>query len=297
MQTQTSSDLQNDIVEASGKDCPLMLAPDANATLVTPSNEDIHKWVTAIAKAVQIFLTGIDNDIYSTFDACPNAMEMWKAIKMLKQGYDRQSGQYDNQMAVNVAGASKNVAREDKPEDQELQAHYMYMAKIQEVTPDAAANSGPIFDAEPLQKVHNNNDDYNVFANDRQHPEQPESVNDTYLMEQCDTNITSDSSNMCNNSDVADQDDQMLQKERELLTSLIEKLKVEIDGSKQTNKSLESSNKNLKESNTFLRSMLTRYQDTNFVKNAREKCATAYDLLEEEKVKSEILLVLILRKY
>nr|GFA26014.1 hypothetical protein [Tanacetum cinerariifolium] len=100
MQTQTSSDLQNDIVEASGKDCPLMLAPDANATLVTPSNE---------AKAVQIFLTGIDNDIYSTFDACPNAMEMWKAIKMLKQGYDRQSGQYDNQMAVNVAGASKNV--------------------------------------------------------------------------------------------------------------------------------------------------------------------------------------------
>nr|GEZ89228.1 hypothetical protein [Tanacetum cinerariifolium] len=173
----------------------------------------------------------------------------------------------------------------------------MYMAKIQEVTPDAAANSGPIFDAEPLQKVHNNNDDYNVFANDRQHPEQPESVNDTYLMEQCDTNITSDSSNMCNNSDVADQDDQMLQKERELLTSLIEKLKVEIDGSKQTNKSLESSNKNLKESNTFLRSMLTRYQDTNFVKNAREKCATAYDLLEEEKVKSEILLVLILRKY
>nr|GEW74191.1 hypothetical protein [Tanacetum cinerariifolium] len=28
---------------------------------------------------------GIDNDIYSTFDACPNACEMWKAIERLKQ--------------------------------------------------------------------------------------------------------------------------------------------------------------------------------------------------------------------
>ncbi|GKE20250.1 integrase, catalytic region, zinc finger, CCHC-type containing protein, partial [Tanacetum coccineum] len=39
---------------------------------------------------------------------------------------------------------------DDEPEDQELEAHYLYMAKIQEVTPDAADNSGPIFDAEPL---------------------------------------------------------------------------------------------------------------------------------------------------
>nr|GEY36022.1 hypothetical protein [Tanacetum cinerariifolium] len=31
-------------------------------------------------------LNRIDNDIYSTVDACPNACEMWKAIKMLKQG-------------------------------------------------------------------------------------------------------------------------------------------------------------------------------------------------------------------
>ncbi|GJU70686.1 hypothetical protein Tco_1262091 [Tanacetum coccineum] len=35
---------------------------------------------------VEIILTRIDNDIYSTFDACPNACEMWKAIKRLKQG-------------------------------------------------------------------------------------------------------------------------------------------------------------------------------------------------------------------
>ncbi|GKG11657.1 hypothetical protein Tco_0345894 [Tanacetum coccineum] len=38
--------------------------------------EEIKKWIDAEAEAVQIILTGIDNDIYSTVDACPNAMEM-----------------------------------------------------------------------------------------------------------------------------------------------------------------------------------------------------------------------------
>nr|GEU66585.1 integrase, catalytic region, zinc finger, CCHC-type, peptidase aspartic, catalytic [Tanacetum cinerariifolium] len=57
MQTQTSSALHNAIMEAG----------DANATPVIPGNN------------------GIDNDIYSIVDACPNAMKMWKAIERLKQ--------------------------------------------------------------------------------------------------------------------------------------------------------------------------------------------------------------------
>nr|GEX98046.1 hypothetical protein [Tanacetum cinerariifolium] len=193
---------------------------------------------------------------------------------------------YDNQKAVNVAGARENEAREcqkpkrandatyhkekmllckqeeariqlsveqadwrddtdDKPEDQELEAHYMYMAKIQEVTIDVVDNSRPIFDTEPLQKVQNDNDNYNVFATDREHPEQLESVNDTYLEEQGDTNITIDSLNMSTNGETVDQDDDDLAKERDLLVSLIEKLKCEIDDSKNRNKCLESSNKTL----------------------------------------------------
>ncbi|GJZ49258.1 hypothetical protein Tco_0603448 [Tanacetum coccineum] len=84
----------------------------------------------------------------------------------------------------------------DEPKDQELEAHYLYMAQIQEVTPDGADNSGPIFDAKPLQKVQIDDDNYNVFANDRQHPEQPEYVNDTYPDKQGDTNITTDSLDM-----------------------------------------------------------------------------------------------------
>nr|GFC19827.1 hypothetical protein [Tanacetum cinerariifolium] len=55
MQTQTSNTLHNAIMEADSKDRPSMLT---------------H---------------GIDNDIYSTVDACPNACEMWKAIERLIQ--------------------------------------------------------------------------------------------------------------------------------------------------------------------------------------------------------------------
>nr|GFD17356.1 hypothetical protein [Tanacetum cinerariifolium] len=47
--------------------------------------QEIRDQLNAEVEAVQIILTGIDNDIYSTVDACPNACEMWKAIERLKQ--------------------------------------------------------------------------------------------------------------------------------------------------------------------------------------------------------------------
>ncbi|GJU73738.1 hypothetical protein Tco_1265143 [Tanacetum coccineum] len=41
-------------------------------------SQDIRDQLNAEAEAVQIILTGIDNDIYSTVDACPNACEILK---------------------------------------------------------------------------------------------------------------------------------------------------------------------------------------------------------------------------
>ncbi|GJZ09727.1 retrovirus-related pol polyprotein from transposon TNT 1-94 [Tanacetum coccineum] len=175
---------------------------------------------------------------------------------------------YDNQRAVNVIGARENVGTpvvqksgiqccgklegglnndtDDESEDQELEAHYMYMAQIQEVTPNPVDNSGPIFDDEPMHKVQNNNDNYNVFAIENEHPERPESSNHIYLAEQGDTKITIDSLAICYNRDQDDQDDtDDLDQERDLLSSLIQKLKCEIDDNKNRNKFLESSNKAL----------------------------------------------------
>ncbi|GJS15290.1 integrase, catalytic region, zinc finger, CCHC-type containing protein [Tanacetum coccineum] len=55
-------------------------------------------------------------------------------------------------------------------DEQELEVHYNYMEKIQEVP---TANSGT--DTEPLKKVQYDVE-YNVFANERQHSEKPESI-------------------------------------------------------------------------------------------------------------------------
>ncbi|GJX34967.1 hypothetical protein Tco_0246524 [Tanacetum coccineum] len=73
-----------------------------------------------------------------------------------------------------------------------------------------------------------------------------------------------------------DYNDDDLVKERELLASLFELMKLKINGCKKTNKSLESSNKALREANTFLNSELKRYKDSDFVEDARLKCANAY---------------------
>nr|GFC45743.1 hypothetical protein [Tanacetum cinerariifolium] len=53
---------------------------------------------------------------------------------------------------LNAEQADWKDDTDDESDDQELEAHYMYMAKIQEVSSDVV-NSGPIFDTEPEQKV------------------------------------------------------------------------------------------------------------------------------------------------
>nr|GEW02239.1 aspartic proteinase-like protein 2 [Tanacetum cinerariifolium] len=176
---------------------------------------------------------------------------------------------------LNAKKADRRDDTDDEPDDQELEAHYMYMAQIQVVTLDVADNYGPIFDTEPLQKVQNDDDSYNVFANDQEYHVQPESVNDTYLVEQGDANITIDSLDMCNNRETVDQDDDNdLAKEHDLLASLIEKLKCEIDNSKNRNKFLETSNKALvdkikgeiedfKTKNKILESLSNHFKEAN----------------------------------
>ncbi|GJS58805.1 retrovirus-related pol polyprotein from transposon TNT 1-94 [Tanacetum coccineum] len=293
LQTQSSNALHNAIMEAGSKERPPMLAPvpvvEGSSETTTERymenyknvSQDIHDQLNAEVESVQIILRGIDNNIYSTVDACPNACEMWKAIERLKQGESinmmnelvrnqchvtnhqvnvqfllqlqpewqrfvtlvKQSQelktvsyhklydilkQHQNEVneirakrlartanplalrVVNVAGARENVGTpvvkkygiqcynykeyghvsrecqkpkqvkdaayhkekmllykqeeagvqlnaeqanwkddtDDESDDQELEAHYMYMAQIQKVTPDPFDNSGPIFDDE-----------------------------------------------------------------------------------------------------------------------------------------------------
>nr|GEX89516.1 hypothetical protein [Tanacetum cinerariifolium] len=102
MQTQTSNTLHNAIMEAGSKDRTPMLAPGnyvqwksrmERYSDTKPNHELIHYCLTNPSykldwkdKGVPISEGRIDNDIYSTVDACPNAYETWKAIERLKQG-------------------------------------------------------------------------------------------------------------------------------------------------------------------------------------------------------------------
>nr|GEV37943.1 hypothetical protein [Tanacetum cinerariifolium] len=75
----------NDTPSTPGIDGIPPLREDVIETYAIVSKE-IRKNIDVETEAVQIILTRIDNDIYSTVDACLNAMEMWKAIERLKQG-------------------------------------------------------------------------------------------------------------------------------------------------------------------------------------------------------------------
>nr|GFB15351.1 hypothetical protein [Tanacetum cinerariifolium] len=112
---------------------------------------------------------------------------------------------------LNAKQADWNDDTDDESDDQELEAHYMYMAKLQQVSPDAV-DSGPIFDTEPEQKIDQNDEDID------------------------------------------------LAKERELLASLIQKLKCEIDETKNRNTLLETSNKVLIEK---LKSEIADFKNKN----------------------------------
>ncbi|GKC73246.1 retrovirus-related pol polyprotein from transposon TNT 1-94 [Tanacetum coccineum] len=371
--------------------------------------EDIRDQLNAKAEPVQIILIGIDNDIYSTVDACPNTCEMWKAIERLKQGesinvqdlennlycefrkftsldgeslesyysrfykmmnelvrntcdvtnhqvnvqfllqlqpewqrsqqaatktrgkeiinsspptYDQEltmvaeddemskekeidklmalislsfkkiykptnnnlstlsntgRANQDNTPRLNAEQADWRDDTDNEPEDQELEAHCLYMAQIQEVTPDAVDNSGPIFDAEPLQKLQNNDDNYNVF---------PLKVNIISNLNLLMTHIWRNK-------------------------ALVDKFKGEIEDFKTKNKSLESSNNHFKEANNELsktnqlmfkdlkkfQAELDRYHDVNYASKVAIDCVKAKGDLMSYKMESEKEMVADLRYF
>nr|GEZ78652.1 hypothetical protein [Tanacetum cinerariifolium] len=181
---------------------------------------------------------------------------------------------------------------DDELEDQELEAHYMYMAKIQEVSPDAV-DSGPIFDVEPLQKV-SNDGHYNVFSIESKHPEQSESIHNTCPIEQDEHNVIIDSLDMSYDREQIDQndDDDDLANERELLASLIKKLKCEIDDRTNCNKFLETSNKVLVEKlkveiEDFKNKNISLESSNNHLKVANNKLSEINKLLYNDFKKSQ----------
>ncbi|GJT18949.1 hypothetical protein Tco_0877655 [Tanacetum coccineum] len=100
---------------------------------------------------------------------------------------DRQTEKNVNQNQRAFAVTRNRDTVDEEPTYQELEAHYMYLAKIQKVIPAADEATRPVFNKEPL--------------------------------EQGDSNTTLDSSDMSNNKGEVDHDDVKFQEEHALLAS------------------------------------------------------------------------------
>ncbi|GJQ97156.1 hypothetical protein Tco_0801140 [Tanacetum coccineum] len=87
------------------------------------------------------------------------------------------------------------------------------------VSPEESCSTG-----QPLEQVQKH-DESNVYDNVRRHSEQPESINDTYVLKKDDSNVTPDSSNICTN------DNQQLKKANAALTQELESAKPNLDES------------------------------------------------------------------
>nr|GEU36857.1 copia protein [Tanacetum cinerariifolium] len=288
-----------------------------HTTVETPMNMSPENQAHFLAEkeAIHLILTGIGDDIYSTVEACQIAQEIWEAIerenvgskvvqqsgiqcfncrevrhfvkecrkpkrvkdsvyhkekmllcKQAEQGVPSQTEQYDW-----IAGMDEEV------DEQELEAQYSYMAKIQEVP---TADSG--IDLEPVEQVQNKAR-YNVFSNNLQHSEQSESVSNTYLVETNDSNVTPNSPVMCEDDIQNEQNDVESDDERVALANLIANLKLDVDENKMIQKQLKKANttlaQELKECKTILAKTSTSLGESISV---RDSCLVALQTKQTE---------------
>ncbi|GJZ56071.1 hypothetical protein Tco_0611264 [Tanacetum coccineum] len=127
---------------------------------------------------------------------------------------------------------------DEEIDEQELEAHYSYMAKIQEVP-----NEDSGVDVEPLEQVQYDTDD-NVFANDIQHFDQSEYISNTCAVEMGDSNVTPGLLDMCDNNIQDDQND------------------LDVDENKKIQRQLKKANATLAQELTECKSILAKTSRT-----------------------------------
>nr|GEV56152.1 RNA-directed DNA polymerase, eukaryota, reverse transcriptase zinc-binding domain protein [Tanacetum cinerariifolium] len=291
--------------------------------------QDIRDQLNAEAEAVQIILTWIDNDIYSTVDACPNACEMWKAIKRAER-------------IARVANPFALVAQQQPVYNpQNHPTHYTQNSSIRSQQ-DATRNRGKAIDKEidklmalislsfkKIYKPTNNNlrtssnpsqanqdnsprinrstgyENQRIgnVAGARETVEQVDWRDDIddeledqelkahymYMAQLQEVSPDATDSGPIFDTEPIDQndDDADLANERELLASLIEKLKCKIDDSKNRNKFLETSNKY----NDFKKSQaeLARRNDVEYA-SKKEAQIKLYETREDNELDKVIAL-------
>nr|GFB87371.1 hypothetical protein [Tanacetum cinerariifolium] len=143
----------------------------------------IHRNVGETVGSSMVQKSGIQCYNYKEYEHV--ARECQKPKRAKDAAYHREKillcKQEEAGIQLNAEQADWKDDTDDESDDQELEAHYMYMAKIQE---------------------------YDVFAIECQHPEQSDSVHKTYLIEQDAHNVSIESVDMNYDSEQIDQNDE-----------------------------------------------------------------------------------------
>ncbi|GJU41334.1 hypothetical protein Tco_1194291 [Tanacetum coccineum] len=118
--------------------------------------------------------------------------------------------------------------------------------------------------------------EYNVFAVDTQHSEQPECISNTCVVETGDSNVIPDSPDMCDNDVQTDQNAIECDDVRVALANLIANLKRDIDENKMIQKQLKKANTSLTQELTECKSILAETSRTLGESNSiRDSCLVA----------------------
>nr|GEV59572.1 ribonuclease H-like domain-containing protein [Tanacetum cinerariifolium] len=213
--------------------------PKRSALRFAQRDKDMQKNLAFIAKYFKKIYKPTNNNLRTSSNSKKKNVDTTPRYKN-----DDHSEQFRNQRTLNVAGAREKVGipvvqqygiqcysfkeyghfakecrkpkrydwladTDEEVDEQELEAHYSYMAKIQEVP---TADSGT--DSEPVEQVQNDAG-YNVFANHLQYSEQFEFVSNTCLVETDDSNVIPYSPDMCeddiqNEQNDVESDDELL---------------------------------------------------------------------------------------
>nr|GEY71220.1 hypothetical protein [Tanacetum cinerariifolium] len=185
---------------------------------ITPSSkiaskEDNHPEQAQRDKDMQKNLALIANPVLQQFGIqCFNCKEFRHFPKEYRKPKRVKDSAYHKEKMLLCKQAEQGVLLQDEQYDwladtdeevdeQELEALYSYMEKIQEVP---TADSGT--DSEPVEHVQTDAG-YNVFTNELQHSKQSKSVSNTCLVETDDSTVTPVSPDMCEDNIQNDQND------------------------------------------------------------------------------------------
>nr|GFC06548.1 hypothetical protein [Tanacetum cinerariifolium] len=172
---------------------------------------------------------------------------------------DNQTGQFGNQRTVNVVGAREIVGSQTRMKrlmNKKWKHITAIWKKIQEVpTTDSET------DSEPLEQVQYDAG-YNVFADETQHSEQLGSISNTCVVGTGDSNVISDSQDMCDNDIQNEQNVVECDDERVAFANLIANLKLDVDENKKIQKQLKKANITLAHELTECKSILAETSRT-----------------------------------